>query len=187
MIFFRATLIIFLFLTAGARPAHAQGDAKCRLTSGQLSQATELKGLWPGQTVEQVKAVVPTLELGGQDEFGMSRTSFSPDFNPKLDKTAFQGVRTVSLDFLDGRLFSVWIGYNETFRLKTMDEVVKAITQSLKLAGEWETRGRGQHLACGDFRLAVTMVAGSPTLRVTDETARETWEKRRTEKEAMEP
>jgi len=31
------------------------------------------------------------------------------------------------------------------------------------------------------------MVAGSPTLRITDETARETWEKRRIEKEEQQP
>ncbi|MCA1558411.1 MAG: hypothetical protein LC731_07725, partial [Acidobacteria bacterium] len=96
-------------------------------------------------------------------------------------------IRTVSLDFLDERLFSIWIGYNETYKLKTVDELVKATTQALKLTGDWETKGRGQQLTCGDFQLVVTMVGGSPTLRVTDETVRATWEKRRTEKEEQEP
>jgi hypothetical protein len=125
--------------------------------------------------------------MGERDEFGLSKTSFSPDFNPKINKTAFQGVRTVSLDFLDGRVSSIWIGYNESSKWKTVDEAVKAITQALKLPSAWEAKGRGQQLACGELEIAVTMVAGSPTLRVTDETARETWEKRRTEKEEQEP
>ncbi len=185
MIFIRTSFIILLTFICST--ALAQTNAKCTLTPEQLSQAPELKGLWPGMTVEQVKAVVPALEMGRQDELGLSRTSFSPDFNPKVDKAAFQGVRTVSLDFLDGRLFSVWIGYNETFKLKTADELVRSITQSLKLPNAWETKARGQQLTCGDFQLAVTMVAGSPTLRLTDEAARASWEKRRTEKEEQEP
>jgi hypothetical protein len=186
MVFSRASLIILFALTC-VMLAQAQTETKCALVSSQFSQAPELKGLWPGMTVEQVRGVVPSLEMGGRDETGLSKTSFSPDFNPKIDKTAFQGVRTVSLDFLDGRLFSVWLGYNETFKWKNVDELVRAITQSLKLTGAWETKGRSQQLACGNFQLAATMVGGSPTLRITDETIREAWEKRRTEKEEQEP
>ena len=186
MIFTRTSLCI-LFILTSAMLVHAQADNRCALTPDRLSQVPELKGLRPGMTVEQVKAVVPSLEMGKTDEFGLSKTSFSPDFNPKIDKAAFQGVRTVSLDFLDGRLFSVWFGYNESFKWKSVEEVVKAITQSLKLPGAWETKGRGQQLTCGDLQLSVTMVAGSPTLRLRDETAMEAWEKRRTEKAEAEP
>lgn len=188
MTFNRAFFLIILIMTAGAGiAARAQGEAKCSLTTDQLSQAAELKGLWPGMTVEQVKRVVPSLEMGKPDELGLSKTSFSPDFNPKIDKAAFQGVRTISLDFLDGRLFSVWVGYNERFGLKAADEVVRAVSKSLKLQGEWETKGRGQQTRCGQFQLAVNMIAGSPTLRITDESVRETWEQRRAEREALEP
>jgi hypothetical protein len=187
MIFIRTSFIILLTLLCSAALAHAQESAKCALAPDQLSRVPELKGLRPGMTVEQVKMVVPALEMGKQDELGLSKTSFSPDFNPKVDKTAFQGVRTVSLDFLDGKLFSVWIGYNETFKWKTIDEVTRALSQSLKLPNAWEAKARGQQLTCSSLQLAVTMVAGAPTLRLTDETARETWEKRRTEKEEQEP
>ncbi|HKS30173.1 MAG TPA: hypothetical protein VJS44_20280 [Pyrinomonadaceae bacterium] len=183
MSFIRASLIIILFFTAIAHAQGEQAGAKCSLTTEQFAQAAELKGLWPGMNLEQVRAVVPSLEMGKPDELGLSKTSFSPDFNPKINKAAFQGVRTVSLDFLDDKLFSVWVGYNETYKWKTIDEIVRAVTQSLKLPNSWEAKGRGQQLTCGSFQLAVTMVAGSPTLRITDETARETWEKRRAERE----
>jgi hypothetical protein len=186
MSFIRASLII-VFIFTPVTLAEAQAGTKCSLTTEQFSQAAELKGLWPGMTLEQVKTVVPSLEMGKADELGLSKTSFSPDFNPKVNKATFQGVRTISLDFLDDRLVSVWIGYNETFRLKTIDEIVRAVTQSLRLPNTWETKGRSQQLSCGDFQLAVTMVAGSPTLRITDETARATWEKRRTEREEQQP
>lgn len=188
MIFIRAILVTLLLLSCAVIAFAQAGANKCTLTSEQLSRAPELKGLWPGMTVEQVKAVVPALEMGEQDELGLSKTSFSPDFNPKINRAAFQGVRTVSLDFLDGRLFSVWLGYNESFKWKSIDELVKAVTDSLKLPSAWESRGRGQQVTCGDFHVLITMVAGSPTLRVTDETLRGLWEKRRTEKEeAAEP
>lgn len=183
----KAAPFTILFILACVLQAHAQGSAKCSLAPVQLSQSAELRGLWPGMTAEQVKALVPSIEMGRSDELGLSKTSFSPDFNPKIDKTAWMGIRTVSLDFLDGRLFSVWIGYNDSYKLKTVDEVVRSVNESLKLAGGWETKSRGQQLVCGDYQLVVTMVAGSPTLRITDERARETWEKRRAEKEAEEP
>lgn len=184
---FKIAPFTFLFILASFIHAGAQGSAKCSLTPVQLSQAAELRGLWPGMTAEQVKTLVPAIEMGTSDELGLSKTSFSPDFNPKIDKTVWAGIRTVSLDFLDGRLFSLWIGYNDSYKLKTVDEVSRALTQSLKLVGEWETKSRGQQFVCGDYQLVVTMVAGSPTLRITDERARETWEKRRAEKEAEEP
>lgn len=186
MIFRTSLIIVFLFTSAIFARAQAPG-AKCGLTPDQLSQAAELKGLWPGMTLEQVLRVVPSLEMGQKDDLGLSKTSFSPDFNPKVNKAAFQGVRTVSLDFLDERLFSVWLGYNETFRLKTMDDVARAVAQSLKLPDSWETKARARQLTCGDFQIVVTMVGGSPTLRITDQSVRETWEKRRTEKEELEP
>lgn len=183
---FKVSLIILLLLIANAF-AQAQGEATCTLTPQQLAQAAELKGLWPGMTAEQVKLVVPSIVLGRKDALGLSKTSFSPDFNPKINKASWAGIRTVSLDFLDERLFSIWIGYNEAYRLKSADEVVKAITQSLKLTGAWEAKGRGQQLTCGDFQLVVTVVAGSPALRITDESVRATWEKRRTDKEEQNP
>ncbi|HEX8749122.1 MAG TPA: hypothetical protein VF717_18240 [Pyrinomonadaceae bacterium] len=187
MSFIRASLIIIFILTPVTLAEAQAGGAGCSLTTQQFSQLAELKGLWPGMTLEQVKSVVPSLEMGKADELGLSKTSFSPDFNPKINKAAFQGVRTISLDFLDDKLFSVWIGYNDNFKLKTIDEVVRAVTQTLKLPTAWETKGRGQQLTCGDFQMVVTMVAGSPTLRVTDESTRAIWEKRRTERAEQEP
>ena len=187
MIIIKTCLIIACVLIF-ASLSQAQGaDTGCALTPAQLSSLTELKGFRPGMTVEEVKAIVPSLEMGALDEFGLSKTSFSPVFNPKINKLAFQGVRTISLDFLDGRVSAVWIGYDETFKWKSIAEVVKWITQSLKLTPDWETKGRGQQLACGDLLLTVTMVGGSPTLRITDETASRTWEKRRTDKAQAEP
>jgi len=178
------TVFIFILLLASASIAAAQeASPPCVLRPELVAQAAELKGFRTGLTIEQVKQIVPSLELGPTDEFGLSKTSFSPDFNPKINKAAFAGVRTVSLDFLDGRVAALWIGYNETFKWKTVDEFVRGLTTALGLPSAWESRSRSQQMTCGDLEITISMVGGSPTLRLADEAARAIWEQRRTEKE----
>jgi hypothetical protein len=38
-------------------------------------------------------------------------------------------VRSISLDLLDGRLTSLWIGYDEDYKAHDTDEFVKLISQ----------------------------------------------------------
>ncbi|HEU4435401.1 MAG TPA: hypothetical protein VFR51_18595, partial [Pyrinomonadaceae bacterium] len=106
-------------------------------------------------------------------------------FDPKIDKTKFEGVRSISLDILDQKLTSLWIGYDENFKAKNVDDFVKLITQSMQLSpANWSSwRSRGQHMRCADFELIVTMVARGPTLRVVDTAAEETVAMRRQAKE----
>jgi hypothetical protein len=94
-------------------------------------------------------------------------------------------VRSISLDLLDQKLTSLWIGYDENFKAKTVDEFVKLISQSLQLApADWSSwRVRGKQIRCADFQLIVTTVAGGPTLRVLDVAAEETVALRRQAKE----
>ena len=98
----RLTSISFLLLM-GATAARAQ-DGKCTATLAQLPAAAELYGFRPGATVEQVRARFPRLALTAPDGFGVNKTSVNPAFDPALDHTAWQGVRTLAFEFLDGRL-----------------------------------------------------------------------------------
>jgi hypothetical protein len=130
-------------------------------------------------TVEQVKARVPALEMGPSDAAGLSKTSFSPEFNPAIARSAYQGVRTISLEFFDGRLISLWIGYNASFKWKSLEEFVPGISRALGLPANWQPRSRGgQQLACGDFQVTALMIGGSPSLGISDEKARASWETR---------
>ena len=56
--------------------------------------------------------------FGGTDPFGVSKTTINPYFDPNIDKTKFEGVRSISLDLLDERLTSLWIGFDETFKVQ---------------------------------------------------------------------
>ncbi len=162
--------------------AEAQ-ENRCALKLAQVKQAQELHGLRLGMSVEQVKAIVPSLEAGRVDDLGFATTSFSPDFNSQIDKAAFAGVRTVSLEFLDGKLFTLWIGFNSSFKWKTLDEFVPGMSAALGLPNSaWSANSSKPNLECEEFELTAQMIAGGPSIRLTDKTARELWEQRRAEK-----
>jgi hypothetical protein len=178
MSFIRAVFILSFMLTCAAASV-AQVTGQCTLKTEQLAGAQELYGLHPGMTVEQVKARVPTLEMGQTDAAGLSKTSFSPEFHPAMDKAAYRGARTISLEFFDGRLSSLRVGYNASFKWKSLEEFVPGMSRALGLPNSWQPRSRGgQQLVCGDYQVTATMIGGSPSISISDEKARSTWEAR---------
>jgi len=148
-----------------------------------LPIAPELLGFRLGMTRDQVKARVPQTVFGRADHFGVTKTTINPYFDPTIDKTKFEGVRSISLDLLDDRLTSLWIGFDETFKAHTAEEFVKLISQSLQLDGNWSSRSRGQQLRCADFQLTVTTVANGPSFRLIDTAADDLVAERRQAKE----
>ncbi|HVG35663.1 MAG TPA: hypothetical protein VM911_21610 [Pyrinomonadaceae bacterium] len=187
MQFIRAVFILALMMVCAVAAA-AQTQRPCPLKAAQVTESQELYGFRLGMTIEQVKARMPKLVPGPTDAFGLMKTSFSPDFDPTMNKTAFPGVRTISLEFLDGRLTSLWIGYNKAFKWQALDEFVAGMSRALGMpAAAWAQRSRGgQQLDCNDFQATAQMIAGSPSLHISDEAARSTWETRRTEAEEAE-
>ena len=174
-----ATLCLVLLFAAIV----AAQDNQCSAKLDRLPQVPELRGFRLGMTPEQVKARVPQVVFGRTDDLGVSKTSINPDFDPRIDKTNFADVRTVSLDFLDGRVTSLWIGFEDTFKWKSVDEFVKGISQVLGVPTEWSTKGRAQQLRCADFELSVSVIAGGPSLRIVELAAEETIAARRQAKE----
>ncbi|HEX5890140.1 MAG TPA: hypothetical protein VFY61_15635 [Pyrinomonadaceae bacterium] len=173
-------LRILLVLLATALPISAQ----CTQKIATLPAAPELYGFRLGMTRDEIKELVPQTQFGKTDHFGVAKTTINPSFDPKIDQKKFEGVRSISLDLLDDRLTSLWIGYDDTYRIKTTDEFVKAISQSLQVSGNWSSwRSRGQQLRCADFQLIVSTLAGGPSLRLLDFGAEETIAARRQQKE----
>jgi hypothetical protein len=170
-------LLLILFLAQTA-------SAQCTKKMADLPAAPELLGFQLGMTKEQIKIKVPQTVFGRTDPFGVSKTTINPYFDPTIDKTKFEGVRSISLDVLDERLTSIWIGFDETFKVHTAEEFVKLISQSLQVPGNWSSwRSRGQQLRCADFQLIVTTVAGSPSFRLLDVAAEDLVASRRQAKE----
>jgi hypothetical protein len=135
-------------------------------------------------TRDQVKARVPQTVFGKADPFGVVKTTINPYFDPTIDKTKFEGVRSISLDLLDDRLTSLWIGFDESFKAHNVEEFVKEISQSLQVEGNWSSwKSRGQQLRCADFQLIVTTVANGPSFRLIDTAADDLVAERRQAKE----
>jgi len=169
--------LLLLFLTQSAQ-------AQCTKKMSNLPAAPELLGFRLGMTKDQVKAKVPQTVFGKADPFGVVKTTINPYFDPTIDKTKFEGVRSISLDLLDDRLTSLWIGFDETFKAHTVEEFVKVISQSLQVEGNWSSwKSRGQQLRCADFQLIVTTVANGPSFRLIDTAADDLVAERRQAKE----
>lgn len=179
-----AVTLLFLLISSG----YAYGQtAQCSLNLADLPAAPELLGFQLGMTKEQVKVRIPQVVFGKNDEFGVSKTTINPYFDPRIDKSTFENVRSISLDFLDNHLTSLWIGYDSSFNVASVDEFVKRISQSLHLPAAWVSwRTRGQQLRCKNFQVTVTLVADGPSFRLLDTGAEDVLAARRETKEEQE-
>ena len=153
----------------------------CTVKLDQLPDTAELRGFRLGMSYDQVRTRVPQVQFGRADQFGVTKTSINPLFDPRFDKASFADVRTISLDFLDGRLVNLWIGYESTFKWQTVDEFVTRMSQTLNLPATWPVKRGGRQLTCSGFSISASLIAGSPSIRITDETAQETIATRREE------
>ena len=169
-----------LFTLAIALPVSAQ----CTQKIATLPAAPELFGFRLGMTKEDLKELVPQTVFPRTDHFGVAKTTINPHFDPKINQAKYNGVRSISLDLLDDKLTSLWIGYDENFKVQTVDEFVKLISTSLQVSGTWSSwKSRGQQLRCADFQLIVSTLAGGPSLHIVDISAEDTIAARREEKE----
>jgi hypothetical protein len=157
--------------------------AQCTKKISDLPAAPELLGFRLGMTKEQIKARIPQTKFGGADHFGVAKTTINPYFDETIDKSKLESVRSISLDLVDEKLTSIWIGFDDTFKVHTAEEFVKLISQSLQVDGNWSYKSRGQQLRCADFQLTVTTVAGGPSFRLVDTAADDLIAERRQAKE----
>ena len=165
-----ALLLLILISAVGV----AAQEPTCTLKLDQWPTAAELHGFRLGMTMDQVKARVPPVVFEHANQFGLSRTSINPDFDSRFDKASFEGVRTVSLSFLDGRLMELWLGYDSSFKWQKLDDFVVGFSKAVNLPATWQAKGRGQQITCDGVQLFASMVAGSPSIRITDTTAEQT-------------
>jgi len=172
--------ILLCFFVAATLAVQAQ----CTQKISDLHEAPELFGFHLGMTKEQVKALMPHTVFGRTDDFGVAKTTINPSFDERIDKSKFEGVRSISLDLLDDHLTSIWIGFDETFRVQPIDEFAKLISQSLKVPESWSSwKNKGLQIKCVDFQLIVTTIARGPSVRILNNAAEDTIAERRQAKE----
>ncbi len=174
--------IFWLLLTALFIAASAVAQPRaCSTKTDQLPDAAELIGFRVGMTFEQAKAHVPQVQAARTDQFGVAKISINPHFDPAFNKIIFADERTISLDFLDGKLVSLWIGYDTTFKWQTLETFVPGISKALNLPAAWPEKRGGRQLTCEGFTVFASIIAGSPSLRITDDAAQEMIATRREE------
>jgi Metal binding domain of Ada len=176
-------LLIGIFIVLLCFPS-TDVRGQCAQKLAELPPATELLGFRLGMTKDEVKKNVPQTRFGRIDDFGVSKTTINPHFDTSIDATKFVGVRSVSLDFLDDRLTSLWIGFDETYKVHAMDDFARVISQSLQLPQAWSPwRSRGKQMRCADFQVRLQTVARGPSVRILDVLADDTIAARRQAKE----
>jgi len=169
-------LIILVFIMFAGSNAFGQ----CALKLAELPESPELMGFRMGMTPAQVKARVPQVAFEKPNPYGVAKTSISPDFDTRIDKSSFPGVRTVSLDFLDDRVTSIWFGYDSSFKWQTVPDFVSGVSQALHLPPAWTTwKIRGQQIKCVDFQMTVSMLGEGPSFHIFDQAAEQTIAERR--------
>lgn len=174
--------LIPLILVALCWCASAKAQpATCSLKPDQLKDAPELFGFRLGMTLDQVKARSSLIQFGPADKFGVIKTSINPHYEPRSDKTVFADVRTISFDFLDGKLVTLWIGFEETFKWPRLDEFVANLSKELDVPGGWPVKRNGPQLTCDGFSLFASIIARGPSIRVMDEVAQDVIAERREE------
>lgn len=160
-------------------PTALAQPATCSVKPDQLKAAPELFGFHLGMTFDQVKARSSLVKFGAEDKFGVVKTTINPHYEPRFDKAAFADVRTISFDFLDGKLVTLWIGFEETFKWPRLNEFVPNISKSLDVPEDWPAKRNGQQLTCDGFSLFASIIARGPSIRVTDEVAQNVIAERR--------
>jgi hypothetical protein len=163
--------LLFLLVLCWPSSVPAQ---QCKLKIDQLGTAAELRGFRLWMTFDEIKARVPQVRFGAPDEFGVTKTSINPGYDPSFDQASFADVRTISFDFLDGKLTTLWIGYENSFKWPAVDEFVEGISKSLNLPATWSPKKTGKQIQCDGFTVFVSMIAGGPSVRVSEDAAEAT-------------
>ncbi len=180
----RVKLLLFLMLFWTASVVAQEN--KCTLKLADLPDAPPLFGFRVGMTTDQVKLRVPQIVFGKTNEFGFAQTSISPDFDSRFDKASFAGIRTVSLDLLDNRVTSIWLGHDRTYKWQTVPDYVQGISAALRLPNAWSPwKTRGQRLDCADFEITLTTLGEGPSFRIVDTGAAKIIAARRQAKEEL--
>jgi len=135
-----------------------------------LEQAPKIGRLYLGMTESQVKQMVPSLRISAANELGVSNAELKAVDISTLDGSSsfFEGVESMALKFMDGRLSYIRVAYPVTNKWNSKDEFLSVMTAKFSIRADWrpfydwrnkEIRDaedlRDMAIECEGFRLAV--------------------------------
>ena len=146
----------------GQTQSEVPGAAKCSLT---LNQSPTIRGLKLGMDVEEVLRQFPgssndphirTAIAWADKQFGVAR--FSAPTHQQTSESKFAGISGLSFEFLDGRLYSLWVQYAGP-EWRSVDEFISRLSEPLNLPGpnSWEPADPSDQktLKCVGFEIRV--------------------------------
>ncbi|MFN2577164.1 MAG: hypothetical protein ABR607_05685 [Pyrinomonadaceae bacterium] len=162
-------LISLSFGTAIGQRKVEDKETKCTLG---LDRAPELRGFRLATPQANVPARFPGISIQKPDKFGLAKLRLSivdsglikgplaRDKGVQADITArpedgsafiidsakfsaLKGVRRTELRFIDGRLSSILIAYDDSIKWDDIDDFVSTISKSLSLPNEWQDPAEG--------------------------------------------
>lgn len=176
----QAAALLCAALSCGAPAAAQSGRVEkaagppatdaARQTSCAMKQPPQVLGLRLGMSEGEVRAVFPRLSVSAPDEFGVGWGALRGGDVPAPPdaRAGFGRVSDIGLEFTDGRLSYLRLGYPVTMRWKSSDEFLSRAAEWLDLPGgwkrfyDWEDKSfrdiedfRDQALECEGFRVSV--------------------------------
>jgi len=135
---------------------------------------------------EQVRTLIPLLDIRPPDEFGFAHAAFF--FDRMLDagrsrlKFNSKDISNISLQFLDGKLIYIGIVYADSIKWDSLEEYIARLNSSLNLPAVWESGSFDKTLRCDGFQVNAFLAGGTGTLSLHDTTAEQLLATRKMEK-----
>lgn len=156
----RKIFLLAALVVACASAARAQQTPACTV---KRDAAPELRGFRLGMTEAQVKTRVPAAQAVNRDPLGQGSLALQYQQLKDLDAAAYAGVGYITLLFIDDRLTSISVQYDQTVTWKSPEQFAERVSELLKLPKAWRPeQEQTQHgstpflsMSCDGFRLSV--------------------------------
>jgi hypothetical protein len=153
----RRLLLAALAVACACAPAPARQEAPAQACKLTLEQSPALRGFRLGMSLEQLKARYPGVPVMEQQEKGHLTAGLARGGFQGADAGTFEGVNDIHLDFLDGRLASLTVHYNNLVKWRSVGEFASRVSELLKLPDAWRTEqdSGSRVMPCADFNIKV--------------------------------
>lgn len=159
-------LFISCSMTVIGQTPTAKEEVKCDMP---ITSAPSYWGLKFGMSVEEVKELYPSIDLGPQQEYGLIEGAVSPRNNvwlPPASRSYLAGVSNLMVNFLDGKLIAFTALYNSNISATNIKDYAVSVSEGLKLPNAWrqsEKYSDTYTLKCSSFELSLV---GSPAMLI---------------------
>jgi hypothetical protein len=129
---------------------------KCTLN---ISQAPTIRGLKLGMPLEELRGILPSYHFKNPESLGILSGTITAQQLRKAKAVSYDGLRSVGVLFLDGKLAYAEFEYDATYRWANAWEFTQKLSDTLRIPKAWETTQTPdtQMMICEDFYLQASL------------------------------